>query len=72
MPNILLAITHHNGCEYLSNPVTHETVISGTIQMNMRYASQVMQIRVQCLHQVVTDISKAFQGNTVTTELSQW
>ena len=33
MPN-LLAITHHNDCEYLSNPLLHETVITGTIQMN--------------------------------------
>ena len=33
MPN-LLAITHQNACEYLSNPLLHETVIAGTIQTN--------------------------------------
>ena len=29
-----LAITRHNACEYLSNPLLHETVIAGTIQTN--------------------------------------
>ena len=33
MPN-LLAITHQNACEYLSNPLLHETVIAGTIKSN--------------------------------------
>ena len=41
MPN-LLAITHHNACEYLSNPLLHETVIAGTIE-----TSKVDQLTIQ-------------------------
>ena len=33
VPN-LLAKTHQNACEYLSNPPLHETAISGTIQIS--------------------------------------
>ena len=31
----LLGITHQKACEYLSNPLLHETVISVTIQINI-------------------------------------
>ena len=52
MPN-LLEITHHNACEYLSNPLLHEAVIAGTIQNN-KYQCVVCVVCARIFAQLAT------------------